>query len=322
MDKPLSECGHALFACSLQIFKNYNRQLNQRGVIMTLHRPTIIVEVLTKFSNEIVEEWLKEQQTALRRGKDVMSEIDLRRESSEFISLLTSAAAAGSLTDITSPEWSDMRDFLTGISRSRCARNFSPTETAVFIFSIKQPLFARMQMAVDNDAAVLARELSTATALIDQLGMFTFEAYLVSREKVIRRQQEEMLELSTPVVKLWDSILALPLIGTVDSTRTHVVMESLLQAIIDTGSGVAIIDITGVPAVDTLVAQNLLKTASAARLMGAQCIISGIRPQIAQTMVHLGVAFGDVVTKSSLADALSYAFQLIGITVTQRKPQV
>jgi rsbT co-antagonist protein RsbR len=159
----------------------------------------------------------------------------------------------------------------------------------------------------------------TATVLIDTLGLFTFETFQQSRELIIKRQQTEMLELSTPVVKLWDGILALPLIGTLDSTRNQIVMENLLQSLVETGSGIAIIDITGVPAVDTLVAQNLLKAVSAARLMGAQVIISGIRPQIAQTMVHLGVAFGDVVTKASLADALSYAFKQAGLAVTRKQ---
>ena len=288
---------------------------------MTANRTNRIREVLAKFEKDIVEDWLKEQLSALTLRKDLLSEADLRREATEFLSLLTPAVAAGNLTDITAPEWAPIRDFLAGISRTRAAKNFTPTETATFVFSLKQPLFARLQEAAGKDAAAPAREVWTATVLLDKLGLFTFETYQRSREDLIRRQQTEMLELSTPVVKLWEGILALPLIGTLDSARTQIVMESLLQSIVETGSGIAIIDITGVPAVDTLVAQHLLKTVAAARLMGAQCIISGIRPQIAQTMVHLGVAFGDVVTKAALADALAYAFKQAGISVTRKQAQ-
>jgi rsbT co-antagonist protein RsbR len=289
---------------------------------MTANRTNRIQEVLATFGKDIVEEWVKEQLSALTLRKDLLSEADLRRESIEFISLLAPAVAGGNLTDITAPEWAPLRDFLAGISRSRATQNFTPTETATFVFSLKQPLFTRLQEAVGKDAAALAGEVWTATVLLDKLGLFTFEAFQQSRENVIKRQQEEMLELSTPVVKLWEGILALPLIGTLDSSRTQIVMESLLQSIVETGSGIAIIDITGVPAVDTLVAQHLLKTVAAARLMGAQCIISGIRPQIAQTMVHLGVAFGDVVTKAVLADALAYAFKLAGISVARKQAHV
>ncbi len=288
---------------------------------MAKNRDTKLLRVLTKFGKEIVEEWLKEQLAALTLRKDLLSEADLRRESVEFLSLFTAAVAGGTPTDITASEWTPLRDFLSGISRSRAAKNFTPTETATFVFSLKQPLFVRLQEAVGKDATALASEVWTATVLIDTLGLFTFETFQQSRELIIKRQQTEMLELSTPVVKLWDGILALPLIGTLDSTRNQIVMENLLQSLVETGSGIAIIDITGVPAVDTLVAQNLLKAVSAARLMGAQVIISGIRPQIAQTMVHLGVAFGDVVTKSSLADALSFAFKQAGLSVTRKQAQ-
>ncbi|HLP15215.1 MAG TPA: STAS domain-containing protein [Bacteroidota bacterium] len=287
---------------------------------MTAFSANVLREILVKDGNEIVEEWVKEQQESFSQRKDLISISDLRRESGEFLSLLTSAVSSSAhndVADISTSEWTTMRDFLRGISRSRSTQNFTPNETATFIFSLKPPLFKRMQQATGSDPGALARELMRVTTLLDKLGMFTFEAFLLSRENIIKRQQAEMLELSTPVVKLWDGILALPLIGTLDSSRTQVVMESLLKAIVDTGSSIAIIDITGVPAVDTLVAQHLLLTVSAARLMGAQCIISGIRPQIAQTMVHLGVAFGDVVSKASLADALSYAFQLLGLMVMQ-----
>ncbi len=288
---------------------------------MTATHTSKIQEIFTTFEKEIVDRWLKVQVNALTLRKDLLSEADLRRESTEFMALLVPAVAGGNLTDITAPEWSPVRDFLSGISRTRAAMNFTPTETATFVFSLKQPLFNRLQEMGYKDVSELSGDMWTVTVLLDSLGLFTVETFQKSRETIIKRQQEEMLELSTPVVKLWDGILALPLIGTLDSSRTQIVMESLLQAIVETGSGIAIIDITGVPAVDTLVAQHLLKTVAAARLMGAECIISGIRPQIAQTMVHLGVAFNDIVTKASLADALAYAFKQAGISVIRKQAQ-
>ena len=185
------------------------------------------------------------------------------------------------------------------------------------MFSLKQPLFARLRAELKNDPDALAEDLWRATSLLDRLGLLAMELYQRSREDVIARQQRELLELSTPVVELWKDILALPLVGTLDSARTQIVMESLLQKIVDTGAAIAIIDITGVPTVDTLVAQHLLKTVAATRLMGADCIISGIRPQIAQTIVHLGVELGEVVTKATLADAFAIALARTGRTVVR-----
>jgi rsbT co-antagonist protein RsbR len=209
-----------------------------------------------------------------------------------------------------------VRDLLTEISSSRASQGFSPTETATFVLSLKHPLFARLRAEI-TDARTLAEEMWRATLLLDELGLFTTEIYQKTREEVINRQQRELLELSTPVVALWDNVLALPLIGTLDSGRTQVVMESLLERIVETGASIAIIDITGVPTVDTLVAQHLMKTVAAARLMGADCIISGVRPQIAQTIVHLGVELGDVSTKATLADAFRLALRRSGQTIAK-----
>jgi rsbT co-antagonist protein RsbR len=206
---------------------------------------------------------------------------------------------------------------LTTISQSRARQGFTPSETATFVFSLKEPLFARLSQELRSDAKTLADEIWRATVLLDALGLFTTEAYLKTREAIIGEQQREMLELSTPVVQLWEGVLGLPLIGTLDSARTQVVMESLLQRIVDTGARLAVIDITGVPTVDTLVAQHLLKTVAAARLMGADCIISGIRPQIAQTIVHLGLDLNTVATKATLADAFALALQRVGLAVTR-----
>jgi rsbT co-antagonist protein RsbR len=206
---------------------------------------------------------------------------------------------------------------LTSAARERARLGFTPTETATFVFSLKQPLFARLRREV-RDADELADETWRATVLLDQLGLFTTELHQKGREELIARQHQEVLELSTPVVEIWEGVVALPLIGTLDSSRTQVVMESLLQTIVETGAGIAIIDITGVPTVDTLVAQHLLKTVAAARLMGAECLISGIRPQIAQTIVHLGVDLQDIVTKASLADALAIALGRLGLQISPR----
>jgi rsbT co-antagonist protein RsbR len=237
-----------------------------------------------------------------------MKESELREQCREFLSLLQEAARTGNLENVSAAAWAPVQEFLAAISRSRAIQGFSPAETATFVFSLKKPLFARLRREI-NDAQSLADELWATSVLIDQLGLYTTEMHQKTREEVITRQQQELLELSTPVVNLWKDILALPLIGTLDSARTQVVMESLLQKIVETSAAIAIIDITGVPTVDTLVAQHLLKTVAAARLMGADCIISGIRPQIAQTIVHLGVDLGSVITKATLADAFMVALK-------------
>jgi rsbT co-antagonist protein RsbR len=206
---------------------------------------------------------------------------------------------------------------LDRLSRARSLQGFSPSETATFIFSFKQPVFERLRRELASQPQSLADELWNITSLLDKLGLYTTEVHQRTREEVIVRQQQEMLELSTPVVQLWDRIVCLPLIGTLDSGRTQTVMESLLQRIVETGAEIAIIDITGVPTVDTLTAQHLIKTVTATRLMGAECVISGIRPQIAQTIVHLGVDLAGVVTKSSVAGAFNWALRRLSQTVAQ-----
>ena len=271
-------------------------------------------DMLVTHRDAVLTDWIREQLAAVTLRPDLMSQTDLKRESEEFLDLLAGAAGAGS-ADFADAAWTPLLEFLDDLSRTRAAQGFSPSETATFVFSLKQPLLALMQAQLGKDPA-LVDEVWAATVLLDKLGLRTVEAHTARREEIIARQQAEMLELSTPVVQLWDGVLALPLIGTLDSGRTQIVMENLLQAIVDTRSSLAIIDITGVPAVDTLVAQHLLKTVGAARLMGATCIVSGIRPQIAQTMVHLGVGFEGVVTRASMADALEHAFRLLGLSVS------
>jgi rsbT co-antagonist protein RsbR len=265
--------------------------------------------------DHILKHWMDYQLSALTLRRDRVKESDLREMSRRFLDLFSEAFSTSS--DASSPNWKPVKEHLAEVTRTRAEQGFSPSETATFVFSLKQPLFDLAQQRVGQDSKKLAETLWDLTALLDKLGLYTTEAYQETRESVIMRQQQELMELSTPVVRLWDEVLALPLIGTLDSARTQVVMENLLQQVVETGARIAIIDITGVPTVDTLVAQHLMKTVAATRLMGADCIISGIRPQIAQTIVHLGVNLNDIVTKATLADAFLIALQRLGATVTR-----
>jgi len=275
-----------------------------------------IVAALRTRRTEIEGRWTT-RLAADSRGSRRITPEELKQQAAHFLDGFDAALQAGAGGDIASAGWADMRSFLDDLSRRRALAGFSTDETATFIFSLKRPLFEVLRDLSGSDAARLADEVWTATELLDALGLHTVKSYQKAREAVINRQQEELLELSTPVVKLWDGILALPMIGTLDSARTQIVMESLLQKIVETESQIAIIDITGVPTVDTLVAQHLLKTVAALRLMGADCIISGVRPQIAQTIVHLGVDLQGVTTKANLADALALALKRSGITFTR-----
>lgn len=274
-----------------------------------------IPEVLRKHESELLNSWIQEQLKAVTRRSDLIKESDVRQQSAEFIHVFQTAVQQGDFSNVQSSAYAPVRDMLVQISRSRARQGLSSTETATFVLSFKQPLFDALQKDLANEPEALVQEIWAATVLLDKLALLTTESYIKTREEVIQRQQQEMLELSTPVVKLWHGVVALPLIGTLDSARTQVVMESLLQRIVETESQIAIIDITGVPTVDTLVAQHLIKTITAARLMGAECIISGIRPQIAQTIVHLGVNLADITTKSNLSDAFSLALQKLKLTV-------
>jgi rsbT co-antagonist protein RsbR len=273
-------------------------------------------QLIERDQSALLDEWISAQMRALTRRPDLMGDAELREQSSGLLSAINLAAKGG--TDPDGPSWKPVRDRLAEISRSRARQGFSPSETAIFVFSLKQPLSARLRAELERTPDALFDELWTLTELVDKLGLFTTEVFQKTREEVIARQQAEMLELSTPVVELWEGVLALPLIGTLDSRRTQTVMETLLERIVETGADIAIIDITGVPTVDTLTAQHLLRTITATRLMGADCIISGIRPQIAQTIVHLGVDLGDVLTKGTLSSALDLALRRRGLSVTKR----
>ncbi len=279
-----------------------------------MEKRTKLAEIVGSQQDTILKDWVDFQLNAITLRRDLMKESELREQSREFLNLFTQAAQTGS--DVGEATWKPVKDFLGQITRSRVLLGFPPSETATFIFSLKQPLFDVIRAAV-KDPKDLVTDMWTTTTLLDKIGLYVMELHQQNREEVIHRQQEELLELSTPVVQLFENILALPLIGTLDSARTQVVMENLLQRIVETGATISIIDITGVPTVDTLVAQHLLKTVAAARLMGADCIISGIRPQIAQTIVHLGVDLSEVTTKATLADAFMIALQRTGATVTK-----
>jgi len=268
-------------------------------------------DILQKDDGTLVQSWVENQINASTYRSDRTSRQELLDQSRRFMMLMRDAVSSGS-PDVMAPPWNGVRQMLDEFSIARARQGFSPSETAMFIYSLKQPLFDRLQRSSEGDS--LSRIWPT-NLLLDRLGLYTTEVFQRGREQVIIRQQQELMELSTPVVTLWEGILALPLIGTLDSARTQVVMESLLQRIVETGAAIAIIDITGVPTVDTVTAQHLLKTVAAARLMGADCIISGIRPQIAQTIVHLGVELGSVVTKATLADAFAIALKRVGLGV-------
>lgn len=284
----------------------------------TLNQNPTLASIIEQHRDSILTQWLREMSGATRRS-DLMKESELKAQCSQFLELLVRATRIGGNAQTAADE--ALLEMLTEISRTRAQQGFTPRETAMFVFSVKRPLFTAIQDSHSKTPALMAEQMWSATELLDSLGLYTTEAYAKSREEVIRRQQEDMLELSTPVVKLWEGILALPLIGTLDSARTQVVMESLLQAIVQMNSRVAIIDITGVPTVDTVVAQHLLKTVTAARLMGADCIISGVRPQIAQTIVHLGINLLDVTTKATLSDAFALALQRLGVSFTRPEPR-
>lgn len=282
---------------------------------MSNEKNSQLATVIGQYQSELLDGWMTEMMSKIVR-RDKGAEQEMRQQAAQFLPLLKKSLEKGDRGDIEGAAWDDTRHLLTEISQSRVRQGFSPIETATFVFSLKEPLFAYLRSAMAGDPLALVAETTATGTLFDRLGLFTVEVFQKAREQVILRQQQELLELSTPVVQLWKNVLALPLIGTLDSARTQVVMENLLQKIVDTGALIAIIDITGVPTVDTLVAQHLLKTIAAARLMGADCIISGIRPQIAQTIVHLGVNLEDVTTKATLADAFVVALQRTGSSIS------
>ncbi|WP_235903527.1 STAS domain-containing protein [Taibaiella lutea] len=271
--------------------------------------------MLQKKKKSILELWMKNQLSDEGLREDLISNEELRSQSDELVTALVGNLSAENFSDLNSDEWSPVIEILGGIAITRARQGFSPRETGNFVFSLKEALLQVLQDEIKTDPMMLFQESMKISRIMDNLSVVTFETFIKGREEVILRQTDEITEISTPVIRVWTGILALPIIGTLDSARTQVVMENLLQEIVETGSSIAILDISGVPAVDSLVAQHLIKTVSATRLMGAECIISGIRPEIAQTVVHLGIDLSNIITKATLASALAYAFQVMRLEV-------
>lgn len=276
-----------------------------------------LADIISRNEQQIRSEWIGDLHQTVQRS-DLMSKAEMEEQCSALLSSVTEAVRSSGSEDVMTAGWRQTREYLEEISASRARQGFTATEVATFVLSLKRPLFSAIRRDMGKTQDKMFDTIWTATELLDRLALLTTDAYLAAREELISRQQQELLELSTPVVKLWEGILALPIIGTLDSARTQVVMENLLQTVVATNSKYAIIDITGVPTVDTLVAQHLLKTITAARLMGAECIISGVRPQIAQTIVHLGINLEDVTTRARLSDAFALALQMSGRTVVRQ----
>lgn len=281
------------------------------------------LKLLHKQKTNILEIWMKNQLSDEGLREDLISNEDLREQSAELVAALITNLSNDDLEDIDGDSWNPVIEILGGIAITRARQGFSPRETGRFVFSLKEAILEVLQTEI-ADPQQLFSESMKINRVMDNLSVVTFETFIKGREEVILRQTDEIAEISTPVIRVWDGILALPIIGTLDSSRTQVVMENLLQEIVETGSSIAILDISGVPAVDSLVAQHLIKTVSATRLMGAECIISGIRPEIAQTVVHLGIDLSNIITKASLASALSHAFKILRLEVrkagTMNKP--
>ncbi|WP_276496495.1 STAS domain-containing protein [Pontibacter litorisediminis] len=277
-----------------------------------------IAQILQNNKQPILEKWMQNQLADASLRDDLISNEELRRQSDELLNGLARATASGNIENIYAPEYEQVTDILTDISITRARQGFSPRETGMYVLSLKQAISQVLEEKYSDKPEELYKALLTATNLLDGLSMVTFETYIKGREEVILRQTDEINEISTPVIRVWEGILALPIIGTLDSARTQIVMENLLQEIVNTGSSIAILDISGVPAVDSLVAQHLIKTVSATRLMGAECIISGIRAEIAQTIVHLGIDLSNIKTKASLASALQLAFSMRNVEVVRK----
>lgn len=277
-----------------------------------------IAKLLRKKQKQIMDLWMRNQLSEDGLREDLMSNDELREQSGELVEAILKQIGKDDSNNVESELYEEVYEILGGISVSRARQGFSPRETGIYIFSLKEAIIAVLQEELKDDPNTLLQAVLNIGRLIDSFGVVTFETFIKGREEVILRQTDEISEISTPVIRIWDNILALPIIGTLDSQRTQVVMENLLTQIVETGSSIAILDISGVPAVDSLVAQHLIKTVSATRLMGAECIISGIRPEIAQTVVHLGIDLSSIVTKASLASALKYAFTMLHFEVRRK----
>ena len=276
------------------------------------------IKIFQKKKPYILEKWMKLQIEDDSLREDLMSNDDLRAQSEELLDAVIFSLSDSNIENPSSGDFNTVTDILASISISRARQGYSPRETGIYVFSLKEALLKTLSEEI-KDAESLYKQSMLINKIMDSFGVQTFETFIKGREEVILRQTDEISEISTPVIRVWDGIVALPIIGTLDSSRTQIVMESLLQEIVETGSSIAILDISGVPAVDSLVAQHLIKTVAATRLMGAECIISGIRPEIAQTVVHLGIDLSNIITKSTLASALKTAFTILQLEVNKKQ---
>jgi rsbT co-antagonist protein RsbR len=283
--------------------------------------PADISKILSKKKKQILEAWINGQLANEFLKEDLIGSEELRNQSEELLDALLGKIGNNTGYSIGT-DFDPVMELLNGLAVSRAKKGYSPRETGIFVFSLKEAVLKALSEDIKNDPAVLYEESLRISNLLDNLAISTFETFIKSREEIILRQTDEITEISTPVIRVWDGILAVPIIGTLDSSRTQVVMENLLSQIVETGSSIAILDISGVPAVDSLVAQHLIKTVSATRLMGAECIISGIRPEIAQTIVHLGIDLSGIVTKSSMASALNHAFSIMRLEVRKANKEI
>lgn len=279
-----------------------------------------IPKLLQTKKKTIIELWITNQLSDDGLREDLISNDEIREQSEELVNSFVSNLTTENINDVHSSDFEGVIEILSGISITRARQGFTPRETGAFIFGLKEALLQLLQLEIKDDKEALYNATLQLNRLLDSFSIVTFETFIKGREEVILRQTDEITEISTPVIRVWDGILALPIIGTLDSARTQVVMENLLQEIVETGSSIAILDISGVPTVDSLVAQHLIKTVSATRLMGAECIISGIRPEIAQTIVHLGIDLSNIITKATLASALKFSFQTLKLEVKRTQP--